>query len=248
MPEPIRFTARGFSLHGQSSKSNPLFIAYFDQTKIGETKMLNSILLVDDDEPFLRVFGRALRQAGFEVSTATSIDDAKQMLEISKPESAIVDLHLNAESGFSFLEYLRSERPQMRIVLLSGYITPTMAARATRMGAVDCLQKPTDVETLKSVLLKTDDDGQAPSSEFAMEASQIRLQHVLLHWEKNNRNSTKTAIALNMHRRTLQRILTRAGVERLDESVFEEPSRFTKLRRLYNVWRKFGAPDHRHSG
>ncbi|MEX0346930.1 MAG: response regulator transcription factor [Rhizobiaceae bacterium] len=209
--------------------------------------MLKSVLLVDDDEPYLRVFGRALQQAGFEVSTATSIEDAKQVLEISKPKCAIVDLHLNAESGFNFIEYLRSERPDMRIVLLSGYITPTMAARATRMGAVDCLQKPTDVETLKTVLLKTDDDGQAPSSQATMEASQIRLQHVLLHWEKNNRNSTKTAIALNMHRRTLQRILTRAGIERLDENVFEEPSRFTKLRRLYNVWRRFGASDQRQS-
>lgn len=213
-------------------------------SETGGTTVSKSILLVDDDEPYLRVFGRALQRAGFDVSTATSIGNVKTVLQALNPDCAIVDLHLGTESGFEVIEHLRTQQPQTKVILLSGYISPTMAARAIRLGAVDCLAKPIDVETVTSVLLPTDERGTRPPQDYSPGASQIRLQHVLLHWEKNNRNSTKTAIALNMHRRTLQRMLSRAGVERRDESVFEEPSRFTKLRRLYNVWRKVGLPNH----
>ena len=204
-------------------------------SKNTDTKTDMTLLIVDDDAPFVRVLGRAMSRMGYDVFSAVTAAQARAVIDEHPPQFAIVDLHLNGDSGFEVFEYLKDRAPQTRAVLLSGYATPASAVRAMKLGAVDCLTKPVDVEALVQALAGGEQI-QSDLPERIMEPSEVRLQHVLAHWEKNDRNTMQTAKILGMHRRTLQRILKRAGVGRDEDEPQEPPSRFAKLRRLYQVW------------
>ncbi len=196
---------------------------------------MKAIMLIDDDAAFVRVLGRNLESLGYTVSAATSIAAARRQLADVRPDFAIIDVHLEDESGLDALDLVRELSPACVAVMLSGYIDIATAARAARAGAADCLVKPLGVEELEHALLsaaKRKPD-QLPRM---MSPSKARLQHIISRWEKNDRNTSKTAAILGMHRRTLQRILQNAGVVRDPEENFRAPSRFEKLRRLYRVW------------
>ncbi len=194
-----------------------------------------TILIVDDDAPFVRVLGRSLDRQGYEVITAVTVASAKAVIDDASLDFAVVDLHLDGDSGFEVLEYLAAHSPLTRAVLLSGYATPASAVRAMKLGAVDCLAKPVDVEAVVQALTGGESAARA-LPDAIMDPAEVRLQHVLAHWEKNDRNTMQTAKLLGMHRRTLQRILKRAGVGRDEDDPSVPPSRFAKLRRLYQVW------------
>ncbi len=203
-----------------------------------------TLLIVDDDAPFVRVLSRSMSRLGYAVWPAETVSQALSAIDAVAPDYAIVDLHMDGDSGFEVFEYLNARSPDTRAVLLSGYATPASAVRAVKLGAVDCLAKPVDADALVQALTAGEDSArQLP--ENVMDPSEVRLQHVLAHWEKNDRNTMQTAKLLGMHRRTLQRILKRAGIGRDEDDPLEPPSRFAKLRRLYQVWsRPAGARRH----
>jgi two-component system response regulator RegA len=196
---------------------------------------MKSALLIDDDEAFLRVLTRSLKKAGYDVMSATGLDGMKQALRVSAPDFAVIDLHLGCESGLDVVEYLASECPDTLIVMLSGYINVTTAAAAIRLGASDCLVKPVGIDELEHAFIHAISPARAELPSMR-DPGDVRVQHIVIHWEKNERNSSKTARLLGMHRRSLQRILTRAGISRDDVVRHPDSSRFKKLRRLYRVW------------
>lgn len=176
-----------------------------DLQEIGEEK---SLLLVDDDEPFLRRLARAMEKRGFEVETAESVAAGKAVVAAKAPYYAVVDLRLEDGNGLDVVEMLREKRPDARIVVLTGYGAIATAVAAVKIGATDYLSKPADAQDIVNALLATGDD-LPPPPENPMSADRVRWEHIQRVYELCDRNVSETARRLNMHRRTLQRILAK---------------------------------------
>ena len=167
-----------------------------------------SILLVDDDEPFLKRLGRAMEKRGFAVEMAGSVAAGKAIATVRPPKYAVVDLRLEDGNGLEVVEVIRSKRPESRIVILTGYGAITTAVAAVKIGAIDYLAKPADANDVTSALLAHDDD-RPPAPQNPMSADRVRWEHIQRVYELCDRNVSETARRLNMHRRTLQRILAK---------------------------------------
>lgn len=167
-----------------------------------------SILLVDDDEPFLRRLARAMEKRGFSVEMAGSIAAGKAIATVRPPKYAVVDLRLEDGNGLEVVEVIRSKRPESRIIILTGYGAITTAVAAVKIGAVDYLAKPADANDVTAALLAHDDD-KPPAPQNPMSADRVRWEHIQRVYELCDRNVSETARRLNMHRRTLQRILAK---------------------------------------
>ncbi len=172
---------------------------------IGDDKTL---LLVDDDEPFLRRLSRAMEKRGFETETAETVADGKAMASARPPAYAVVDLRLEDGNGLDVVETLREKRPDARIVVLTGYGAIATAVAAVKIGATDYLSKPADADDIVNALLASGDE-LPPPPENPMSADRVRWEHIQRVYELCDRNVSETARRLNMHRRTLQRILAK---------------------------------------
>lgn len=164
-----------------------------------------SLLLIDDDDPFRNRLGRALAQRGFEVVTAAGVAAGK-LAAMAAPAHAVVDLRLADGSGLDVVESLRRSRPDCRIVVLTGYGNIATAVAAVKGGATDYLAKPAGAEEVVDALLARRNDKPLPPQN-PMSADRVRWEHIQRVYELCDRNVTETARRLNMHRRTLQRIL-----------------------------------------
>ncbi|WP_213686320.1 ActR/PrrA/RegA family redox response regulator transcription factor [Roseicyclus sp.] len=167
-----------------------------------------SLLLVDDDEPFLRRLERAMEKRGFEVEAAMSVAAGKAIATARPPAYAVVDLRLEDGNGLDVVEALRAKRPDCRIVVLTGYGAIATAVAAVKIGATDYLSKPADANDITAALL-ADEEELPPPPENPMSADRVRWEHIQRVYELCDRNVSETARRLNMHRRTLQRILAK---------------------------------------
>ena len=167
-----------------------------------------SLLLVDDDEPFLRRLARAMEKRGFEVETAGSVAAGKAIATARPPAFAVIDLRLEDGNGLDVVEVLRDKRPDARIVVLTGYGAIATAVAAVKIGATDYLSKPADANDITNALL-TREGELPPPPENPMSADRVRWEHIQRVYELCDRNVSETARRLNMHRRTLQRILAK---------------------------------------
>lgn len=167
-----------------------------------------SLLLVDDDEAFLRRLARAMEKRGFEPVIAESVAAGKAIAATRPPAYAVVDLRLEDGNGLDVVEALRMRRPDCRIVVLTGYGAIATAVAAVKIGATDYLSKPADANDVMNALLST---GEAlpPPPDNPMSADRVRWEHIQRVYEQCDRNVSETARRLNMHRRTLQRILAK---------------------------------------
>ncbi|WP_438959793.1 ActR/PrrA/RegA family redox response regulator transcription factor [Nereida sp.] len=173
--------------------------------EIGEDKTL---LLVDDDEPFLKRLAKAMEKRGFAVETSDSVAGGKAIATARTPAYAVVDLRLGDGNGLDVVEVLRARRPDSRIVVLTGYGAIATAVAAVKIGATDYLSKPADANDIINALLSGDDE-LPPPPENPMSADRVRWEHIQRVYELCDRNVSETARRLNMHRRTLQRILAK---------------------------------------
>ncbi|MEJ1991392.1 MAG: ActR/PrrA/RegA family redox response regulator transcription factor [Maritimibacter sp.] len=173
--------------------------------EIGEDR---SLLLVDDDEPFLKRLARALEKRGFEPETAESVSEGKAKAIAHPPAYAVIDLRLEDGNGLDVVETLREKRPDARIIVLTGYGAIATAVAAVKAGATDYLSKPADANDVMNALL-ADGDELPPPPENPMSADRVRWEHIQRVYEMCDRNVSETARRLNMHRRTLQRILAK---------------------------------------
>jgi two-component system response regulator RegA len=167
-----------------------------------------SLLLVDDDEPFLRRLAKAMEKRGFEPEMAGTVVAGKAIATARPPAYAVVDLRLEDGNGLDVVEVLREKRPDARIVVLTGYGAIATAVAAVKIGATDYLSKPADAADITNALLARA-DALPPPPENPMSADRVRWEHIQRVYELCDRNVSETARRLNMHRRTLQRILAK---------------------------------------
>lgn len=167
-----------------------------------------TLLIVDDDEPFRKRLARAMERRGFEVLAASSVADGIALARSQAPAFAVIDLRLDDGSGLDIVPALREVRPDTRVVMLTGYGNIATAVAAVKAGAVDYLAKPADADEIEAALMVQDGDKPAPP-ERPMSADRVRWEHIQRVYELCDRNVSETARRLNMHRRTLQRILAK---------------------------------------
>jgi len=167
-----------------------------------------SLLIVEDDFSFLQRLAKALEQRGFAVTTAESVSDGLLQVEKSAPAYAVVDMRLGDGNGLDVISALKRRRPDARGIILTGYGNIATAVNAVKLGAVDYLAKPVDADDVVAALLALDNAKIEPP-ENPMSADRVRWEHIQRIYELCGRNVSETARRLNMHRRTLQRILAK---------------------------------------
>lgn len=167
-----------------------------------------TLLIVDDDRAFLQRVSRAMELRGFEVRSAASVNEGVELIRQLAPAFAVVDMRLEDGSGLDVLAELGRLRPNARAIILTGYGNIATAVTAVKLGAVDYLAKPADADEITDALLAPA-NSKAPPPENPMSADRVRWEHIQRVYELCNRNVSETARRLNMHRRTLQRILAK---------------------------------------
>tara|TARA_B100001175_G_C19369004_1_gene570803 strand:+ start:320 stop:883 length:564 start_codon:yes stop_codon:yes gene_type:complete len=167
-----------------------------------------SLLIVDDDNPFRERLARAMQKKGFEVTQAESVKRGLETVKLSKPAFAVVDLRLNDGNGLEVVKEIQNSNLKSRIIMLTGYGNIPTAVAAIKEGAIDYLAKPTDADDVEKALL-ADPDKKAQPPENPMSADRVKWEHIHRVFELCNRNVSETARRLKMHRRTLQRILSK---------------------------------------
>ena len=181
-----------------------------------------TLLVVDDDDAFRNRLVRAMEKRGYAVSAVATVTEAQQMARDLKPEYAVVDLRMPDGSGLDVVQTLRQARKNMRIVILTGYGNIATAVAAVKVGAVDYLAKPADADAIDRAL-NAGDGPPPPPPENPMSADRVRWEHIQRVFEQCDRNVSETARRLNMHRRTLQRILAKhSPQEQIQEQRQEE--------------------------
>ncbi len=167
-----------------------------------------SLLIVEDDHSFLQRLAKALEQRGFTVTTAESVAEGLLQVEKSAPAYAVVDMRLADGNGLDVISALKRRRPDARGIILTGYGNIVTAVNAVKLGAVDYLAKPVDADDVVAALL-AQDNAKIELPENPMSADRVRWEHIQRIYELCGRNVSETARRLNMHRRTLQRILAK---------------------------------------
>ncbi len=177
----------------------------FRQDELPEDR---SLIIVDDDRAFAQRLVRAMELRGFEVRGGHSVAEGVDLIRERAPAFAVVDMRLEDGNGLDVIAELSRARPDARAIVLTGYGNIATAVTAVKLGAVDYLAKPADADDVTDALLAPSDD-KAPPPENPMSADRVRWEHIQRVYELCNRNVSETARRLNMHRRTLQRILAK---------------------------------------
>lgn len=181
-----------------------------DETETGAPRAAadRTLLLVDDDNAFRQRLGLTLERRGYTVAAASGIAEARGIAAELKPAYAVLDMRLADGNGLDLVGELRALRPGIRIVMLTGYGNLATAVAAVKAGAVDYLPKPADPDDILNALLAPGEAKPAPPDE-PMSADRVKWEHIQRVYELCDRNVSETARRLKMHRRTLQRILSK---------------------------------------
>ena len=169
-----------------------------------------SLLIVDDDNPFRERLARAMEKKGFEVIQAESVKKGIDSVKSSKQAFgfAVVDLRLSDGNGLEVVKQIQTSNSESRIIMLTGYGNIPTAVAAIKEGAIDYIAKPADADDVEKALLADPNQKPAPP-ENPMSADRVKWEHIHRVFELCNRNVSETARRLKMHRRTLQRILSK---------------------------------------
>ena len=167
-----------------------------------------SLLIVDDDDPLRMRLARAMEKKGFQVKDAKTVANAIKMVVSNPPKFALVDLRLEDGNGLDVVKEINKVKKDSRIVMLTGYGNLPTAVAAVKSGAIDYMAKPVDADDVEAALL-ADPESKAKPPENPMSADRVKWEHIHRVFELCNRNVSETARRLKMHRRTLQRILSK---------------------------------------
>jgi two-component system response regulator RegA len=197
-------------------------LASTNATAPAATPLLRPLLLLDDDPTFVRVLARALGSRGFEVITATNFDEARALTRRHHPRYCVLDLKLGEENGLRLIPELHAMVPDIRVLLLTGYASIATAVEAIKRGAHDYLAKPVDADAVVRALLDGDNaDGEESEPPDAPEAPlalrRLEWEHIQRVLTECDGNISETARRLGMHRRTLQRKLSKHPVRERPE-------------------------------
>ena len=167
-----------------------------------------SLLIVDDDNPFRERLARAMENKGFQVAQADGVKKGIDSIKLKIPGFAVVDLRLNDGNGLEVVKEIQKSNSESRIIMLTGYGNIPTAVAAIKQGAIDYLAKPADADDVEKALL-ANPKTKAQPPENPMSADRVKWEHIHRVFELCNRNVSETARRLKMHRRTLQRILSK---------------------------------------
>jgi two-component system response regulator RegA len=167
-----------------------------------------SLLIVEDDKAFLERLARAMEGRGFTVATAQSVSDGLLQMETAAPAFAVVDMRLGDGNGLDVISAIKKRRPEVRAIILTAYGNIVTAVNAVKLGAVGYLAKPIDADDVVAALLAIDNKKIEPPKN-PMSPNRVRWEHIQRIYEICDRNVSETARRLNMHRRTLQRVLAK---------------------------------------
>ena len=167
-----------------------------------------SLLILDDDDPFRSRLARAMEKKGFSVKEAKSVAEGLNIVKTNPPAFALVDLRLEDGNGLDVIKELSKNKKDSRIVMLTGYGNLPTAVAAVKNGAIDYMAKPVDADDVEAALLASPESKAMPP-ENPMSADRVKWEHIHRVFELCNRNVSETARRLKMHRRTLQRILSK---------------------------------------
>jgi two-component system response regulator RegA len=167
-----------------------------------------TLLIVEDDRPFRERLARAMEARGFTVSISETVAEGIARARETPPAYAVVDLKLEDGNGLDVVESLHQVRPDARVVVLTGFGNIATAVAAVKYGAIDYLSKPADADDILDALMAAPGSKPKPP-ENPMSADRVRWEHIQRVYELCGHNVSETARRLNMHRRTLQRILAK---------------------------------------
>ncbi|WP_415885853.1 response regulator transcription factor [Neptuniibacter sp. QD37_6] len=176
--------------------------------------MTERFLIVDDDPAFTRVLSRAMTRREFEVQVARSAEEAEKLIQSWTPDLATVDLKMDGDSGLILIPKLRQQNPAMKILMLTGYASIATAVEAIKLGATQYLPKPADADQILTALNKIEADAEIEVTEHPMSVNRLEWEHIQKVLNEHDGNVSATARALGMHRRTLQRKLSKRPVKR----------------------------------
>ena len=183
-----------------------------EQEKINIQKLADfadkSLLIVDDDNPLRDRLARAMEKKGFKVTQAESVKQGITIAKSTPPAFAVVDLRLNDGNGLEVIKEIHRLKKDSRVVMLTGYGNIPTAVAAVKAGAIDYIPKPADADDVENALLALPETKAIPP-ENPMSADRVKWEHIHRVFELCNRNVSETARRLKMHRRTLQRILSK---------------------------------------
>ena len=173
-----------------------------------------TLLIVDDDAPFRTRLVRAFRDRGFEVTGAGSFDEAIQAAEADTPELALVDLRLPGQSGLEVVKGLKALDATTSVVVLTGYGSIATAVESVKLGALSYLTKPVDADQILAAF-----DGTAAgdySVTTAQPLARVEWEHIQRVITDCGGNLSQAARVLGIHRRSLQRKLSKNPVPEAD--------------------------------
>lgn len=173
-----------------------------------------SLLILDDDVAFRTRLARALEGRGFEVTSVGSVAEATEAAAKSPPAYAVLDLRLEDGSGLSVVEALSKHRADCRVVMLTGYGAIATAVESLKRGASDYLTKPVDADQVAAAL---DKEGASPdrAREFTVPSlARVEWEHIQRVMTECAGNVSQAARVLGLHRRSLQRKLSKYPVNR----------------------------------
>lgn len=176
--------------------------------------MTVNILVVDDDIAFGDALSRALAKREFKVSIAHSIEELESLEDVAKHTYAVVDLRIGNDSGLSAIEYLLCQNESMKIVMLTAYASIATAVEAMKLGAVNYLTKPVNVQEIIDKLTTTQSSEDVSLEDTPLSIKRLEWEHLQKILLQHDGNISAAARALNMHRRTLQRKLQKRPVKR----------------------------------
>ena len=183
----------------EQEKNNVKKIAYFTD---------KSLIIVDDDNPLRDRLARAMEKKGFKVVQAESVEQGINLVNNTPPAFAVVDLRLGDGSGLEVVKRIKTLKEDSRVVMLTGYGNIPTAVAAIKVGAIDYIPKPADADDVENALLAIPGLKAEPPKN-PMSADRVKWEHIHRVFELCNRNVSETARRLRMHRRTLQRILSK---------------------------------------
>ena len=170
---------------------------------------MEKILVIDDDEAFCRTLCRSLERHNLQAFAAHNADEALDGAKEHQPDKAVLDLRLGDDSGIQLIKPLLGVAPGLQIVVLTGFASLTTAVQAIKLGAINYLAKPVNVQSILKAFEEEppEETGEEVADFSPTPLKQLEWEHIQRVLEENDGNISSTARQLGMHRRTLQRKL-----------------------------------------
>lgn len=173
-----------------------------------------NILLVEDDTVFAGVLSHSLQRRGHNVALAADLVEAREQMASQPFTHAILDLKLAQESSLPLIPELLGLLPDLQILILTGYASIQTAVQAVKLGAINYLCKPADTDAILHALLRSEPNEDELVAAQPLSVDRLEWEHIQRVLAEHEQNVSATARALGMHRRTLQRKLSKRPAAR----------------------------------